>query len=68
MKVRRFREIELIEKIDADVLKMTLFSIGENQDELNQSSLTIPRKSFEKAKSDIEAEMTQYQVDKNGIR
>jgi len=66
-KVRRFREIELIGQTDTNVLKVTLLNIGEHQDELNQSSLTIPRKAFEKAKSDIEAEMTQYKVDKDGI-
>jgi len=66
-KVRRFREIELISGVEIDELKKTLLIIGEYQDELNQNSLTIPRKAFEKAKADIEAEMTQYRVDKDGI-
>jgi hypothetical protein len=64
-KVRRFREIELLENSDVNAMKQRLLDMGERQDELNQSSPTIPRTAYEKAKEDIDANMTQYRVDSN---
>jgi hypothetical protein len=62
-RVRRFRKIELLDCSDVDSLKQDLLGFGERQDELNLGTLTIPRKAYEKAKSDIDAGMAQYQVD-----
>jgi len=66
-KVRRFREIHLLGESDGASLELRLNEIADQQDELNQSSLTIPRGAYEKAKSDIDADMAQYRVDKDGI-
>lgn len=63
-KVRRFREINLIRESDGASLEQALNEIADHQDELNQSSLTIPRDAYEKAKSDIDADMSKYRVDK----
>ena len=66
-KARRFREIELIENDDVGTLKHALLEMGEQQDELNQNCPIPSRKSYEKAKKDIDANMAQYRVDKDGI-
>lgn len=63
-KTRLFREIDFDESLsDADA-KKKLILLVDRRDELNSTMPTIPRKSYEKAKKDIDEGRAKYSVDK----
>ncbi len=60
---RLFREIDLAEGMDEGVAKKRLLELARIRDELNAASPGIPRRDYEKAKQDIDAGGSRYQVD-----
>lgn len=63
-KTRLYRELEIRESSDIDMLKKSLYELVNRRDELNTSMPSIPRASYEKAKKDIDAGRSQYYIDK----
>ncbi|MCF1440022.1 MAG: SLATT domain-containing protein [Shewanella sp.] len=61
---RLFRELDLVEKPDANLVKKRLVELANARDDLNQSSPGISRKDYEKARADIDKGYSQYRVDK----
>lgn len=60
---RIFREIELSGGMDTETAKKRLLEQARIRDELNAASPGIPRRDYEKAKLDIDAGRSRYQVD-----
>lgn len=60
---RIFREIELADGVRSDAAKMRLLDLAKTRDELNATSPGVPRCDYEKAKKDIDAGRSRYQVD-----
>lgn len=60
---RIFREIELLDGLDAESAKERLLELARIRDELNAASPGISRRDYEKATQDIDAGNSQYRVD-----
>lgn len=63
-RTRLFREIELPDCDDQQLMKEQLFEYAKQRNELNSSSPGISKKDYERAKKEIEAGYSTYKVDK----
>ena len=61
---RMFRVIDLEAASDLNLAKKRLRKLASARDRLNQASPGIPRKDYEKARTDIDKGHSQYRVDK----
>lgn len=61
---RMFHEIEILRNIELSELNESLMLLANKRDDLNSTSPLISRKSYIKAKSDIEGGTNTYSVDK----
>ncbi|MBL4583622.1 MAG: SLATT domain-containing protein [Pseudomonadales bacterium] len=62
-RVRRFREIDLLQ-LEDDAITKTITELAGKRDALNSMSPDIPRWAYEKAKKDIDAGRADYNIDK----
>lgn len=60
---RLFREIELGDGMEVAATKARLLELAKMRDKLNAASPGVPRCDYEKAKKDIDAGRSRYQVD-----